>query len=63
MSGIQYQSVTNRELAKYLDNTGVKNLSQAELEHTALRFIEIFRNGEFNENTALKVTRVPYVVS
>jgi len=56
--------VTNQELAKYLDNTGVKNLATDELEHVALRFIEIFRHGEKAPAVLNReVTSVPHVVS
>lgn len=65
MQGIQPQSLTNIELARYLENNGINAASQEELRHVALRFIEIFRHQE-TESTlvsgaAMEVTRVPYV--
>jgi hypothetical protein len=64
MSGIQnYHHMTNRELAKLVDNNGVGAATPELLEHVALRFIELFRNGAVDEYSAMKVTRVPLVVS
>jgi hypothetical protein len=62
MSGIQnYHHMTNRELAKLVDNNGVGAATPELLEHVALRFIEIFRNQQNSHGN--QVTRVPLVVS
>lgn len=65
MQGIQPQSLTNIELARYLDNNGINAASQDELRHVALRFIEIFRHHNTEsrsvDGAAMEVTRVPYV--
>lgn len=64
MSGIQnYHGLTNRELAQMVENDGVVNATPEVLEHVALRFIELFRHGEVDEDSSMKVTRVPLVVS
>jgi len=63
MSGIQnYHHMTNLELAKLVDNNGVGAATPELLEHVALRFIELFRNGGLT-HAGNQVTRVPFVVS
>jgi hypothetical protein len=64
MSGIQYQSMTNSELARTLQTVGAKNLSPEALEHVALRFAEIFYYGNARKDVSalrMEVTPVPFV--
>jgi len=70
MSRIQLAGLTNAELARYVDNNGVTSATPEELQHVALRFIEIFRHilkdGEGLESWQLRalfdeVTPVPFV--
>ena len=68
MHRVQHQNLTNAEIARYIDNTGVKNLDRETLEHVSLRFIEIFREWPNEAASDLDqlprtVTRVPHVVS
>jgi len=67
MSRIQLAGLTNAELARYVDNNGVTSVTPEELQHVALRFIEIFRQsledveGLDVEDLFEEVTRVPFV--
>jgi hypothetical protein len=65
MSRVQHQGLTNQELARQIDNTGVKALGREDLEHVALRFIEVFR-AEANVlqrhiDIQRTVTRTPHI--
>ena len=66
MQGIRFESLTNEELAKVVDNEGTKNISPEVMEHVALRFIEIFRHdppfyGRHVEDLQRAITPVPFV--
>jgi hypothetical protein len=61
MQRIRYQGLTNKELAKQLDNSDVRNLSREDLEHVAQRFVEIFVRGAAAPVLEQEVTQVPYL--
>jgi hypothetical protein len=65
MQGIRPQGLTNRELAQRIENDDVRSVSREDLEHVALRFIEIFRHGrgEDPDYVANRVTRTPVLYS
>jgi hypothetical protein len=72
MSRIQLAGLTNEELARYLDTIGVAAATPEDLQHVALRFVEIFRHplkgGAGWESWQIRelfgeVTRVPSVLA
>ena len=72
MSRIQLAGLSNAELARHLDTIGVASATPEELQHVALRFVEIFRStlkgGAGWESWQLRelfgeVTRVPSVLA